>query len=535
MSSTNLQSNNAIINDLSANKGWFRDLSSSNLQVSGTIIANNIDASLNIIDTNINNNYYLTFTEGSGYQKVRIDTNRLIYNPGLDRLGINKDPSFNLDVSGTTKISNQLLVGNLTTSTFMLDVSGSVNIGNSLFQVNTTNNSIVLGSNTVKYGTFAGSTYQGTSGIAIGYQAAQGFSGVASGQGDYAIAIGYQAGQGIAGSLPSGQGINAIALGTEAGNRFQGPNTVAIGTSAGLANQGQYAVAIGYLAGYSGQASNSIVLNSTGVPLVGDTSGTYIAPIRNISNNKALYYNALTKEVTYGDISNGGGSGTNYWTLNGSTIVNNNNGNVKITKTLDMSNNNIYDVSSVLFHNTTYLTSGDFSGNSTTNIKSLIYNNDGTDNISNPVSIMRMSHFTSEVSHSIVQGPTNKTPLRFGTQHINQLGITFVDISKTRFIFPNELSGQFIELYIIQKTNVTNNNMSITVDISSVNNTYNESIDTRFYDRTTTITSTFGPHMISASEYHIGKIYSLFTYYTVSGSGSATVIRNEVIMKSYYV
>ena len=327
MSSTNLQSNNAIINDLSANKGWFRDLSSSNLQVSGTIIANNIDASLNIIDTNINNNYYLTFTEGSGYQKVRIDTNRLIYNPGLDRLGINKDPSFNLDVSGTTKISNQLLVGNLTTSTFMLDVSGSVNIGNSLFQVNTTNNSIVLGSNTVKYGTFAGSTYQGTSGIAIGYQAAQGFSGVASGQGDYAIAIGYQAGQGIAGSLPSGQGINAIALGTEAGNRFQGPNTVAIGTSAGLANQGQYAVAIGYLAGYSGQASNSIVLNSTGVPLVGDTSGTYIAPIRNISNNKALYYNALTKEVTYGDISNGG---LNQWTTSGNNIYNNNTGNVGI-------------------------------------------------------------------------------------------------------------------------------------------------------------------------------------------------------------
>jgi hypothetical protein len=329
----------------------------------------------------------------------------------------------------------------------------------------------------------------------------------------------------------------AISIGANSGFTNQGTAAIAIGAYAGYKDQSSNAIAIGNNAGKTSQHSNSIIINATGNDLSSNiTNSLYIAPIRNTSGiTQSLYYNPTTKEVTYGDISNGGGSGTNYWTLNGSTIVNNNNGNVKITKTLDMSNNNIRDISSLLFHNNTYLTSGDFSGNSTTNIKSLIYNNDGTDNISNPVSIMRMSHFTSEVSHSIVQGPTNKTPLRFGTQHINQLGITFVDISKTRFIFPNELSGQFIELYIIQKTNVTHNNMSITVDISSVNNTYNESIDTRFYDRTTTITSTFGPHMISASEYHIGKIYSLFTYYTVSGSGSATVIRNEVIMKSYYV
>jgi hypothetical protein len=212
--------------------------------------------------------------------------------------------------------------------------------------------------------------------------------------------------------------------------------------------------------------------------------------------------------------------------------INNNNGYVQINNNLDMSNNDILDISSIIFHNNTYLTSGDFVGNSSPLIKSLIYNNNGTENISNPISIMRMSHFTNDVSYNI--GSTD-TPIHFGITHVNQLGITFVDLSKTQFIIPNELSGQYIEIYIIQKTYIGSNNMSITVDISSINNTYNESIDTRFYDRTTTISSTFGPHLISPLEYHSNKIYSLFTYYTIGGSGNAKLIRSEIIMKSYYV
>jgi len=234
--------------------------------------------------------------------------------------------------------------------------------------------------------------------------------------------------------------------------------------------------------------------------------------------------------------SNGSGyyyydANTRIWSV-GLGPINKEDGYLQFSDNLDMSNNNITDVSSLSFHNTTYITSGYISGSSRSDIKSLIYNNNGYENVSNPVSIMRMSHFTNDVSYNIT---TSATPIRFGTQRLNQLGITFVDISKTRFTFSNDLSGQFIEIYIIQKTYTSANNMAITVDISSINNTYKEDIDTRFYDRPTTISSTFGPHMINPTEYHSNKIYSLFTYYTVTGGGSAKLIRSEIIMKSYYV
>jgi hypothetical protein len=235
--------------------------------------------------------------------------------------------------------------------------------------------------------------------------------------------------------------------------------------------------------------------------------------------------------------SNGSGyyyydENTRIWAI-GSGPINTNDNYVQFNNTLDMSNNNITDISSLIFHNNTYITSGNFSGNSTSTIKSLIYNNNGTDYISNPVSIMRMSHFTSDISYDISLSPA-QTPIRFGNQSVNQLGITFVDINRTQFILPDDLSGQFIEIYVIQKTNVSNN-YSVTVDISSINNTYNENIDTRYYNKAGPVTSTFGPHMVRADEIHVGKIYSLFTYAVGSGGGNPSLIRSEVIMKSYYL
>jgi hypothetical protein len=363
------------------------------------------------------------------------------------------------------------------------------------------------------------------------------------------IYIGFNAGL-------NNQGSNAIAIGANAGISNQGTSAIAIGYNAGYKDQSNNAIAIGYNAGRTSQHANSIIINATGNDLSSNTTNSlYIAPIRNTNDiTQSLYYNPTTKEITYGDISDA--NLNNYWTLTGNNIYNTNSGNVGIgnlnptakldvsgtmtvRKTLDLCNNIINDVSAVKFHNNTYITSGDFSGNSSPLIKSLIYNNNGTDNVSNPVSIMRMSHFTNDISYNIGTGSSqitiSRTPIRFGTVHVNQLDIRFVDISKTQFIFPNELSGQFIEVYVIQKTNIPTNNASVTVDISSINNTYNENLDTRYYDRDAIITSTFGPHMIRADELHVGKIYSFFTYCIASGGGTAQLLRSEVIMKSYYV
>jgi hypothetical protein len=347
---------------------------------------------------------------------------------------------------------------------------------------------------------------------------------------------------------------SSIYIGFNSAKTNQGSNSIAIGANAGYKDQSNNAIAIGAYAGSTNQHANSIIINATGIDLSSNSSSSlYIAPIRNSTNNNILFYNPTTKEVTY-DISNSIISGASQWTTSGSNIYNSNSGNVgigtlnpsskldvsgtvTIRKILDLCNNIINDVSSIKFHNNTYLTSSDFSGNTTSSIKSLIYNNNGTDNISNPVSIMRMSHFTNDISYNIGTGNTipAQTPIRFGIQRVNQLGLTFSDISKTQFTVPIELSGQYIEIYVIQKTQIPTNNVSVTVDISAINNSYSENIDTRFYDRTSTITSTFGPHMIRADELHNGKIYSLFTYCIASGGGSAKLIRSEVIMKSYYL
>jgi hypothetical protein len=85
----------------------------------------------------------------------------------------------------------------------------------------------------------------------------------------------------------------------------QGANAVAIGQSAGLTNQGTGAVAIGASAGYTNQGNNSIILNATGANLDQTTANTFtVAPVRNDVANigNVMFYNATSKEITYGNV-----------------------------------------------------------------------------------------------------------------------------------------------------------------------------------------------------------------------------------------
>ena len=243
------------------------------------------------------------------------------------------------------------------------------------------------GNSAIAIGFLAGNSTQGHSAVSIGLQAGQ------NTQGDQAVAIGYRAGQGTQGAYavaigPSAgketQGANAVSIGNFAGNNNQGSYAIAIGNFAGFTNQGNRSIAIGYLAGQTNQSANSIIINAAGTDLAGTSSGLFIDPIRQVTNNKALYYNTSTKEITYSDICS-------QWTSTGNNIYNNNSGNIGIgTNTpsskldvngraiirdsLYMNGSDISDVSGIYFKDGTYIGHGSsFDINSNETIK---FNND---------------------------------------------------------------------------------------------------------------------------------------------------------------
>jgi hypothetical protein len=136
-----------------------------------------------------------------------------------------------------------------------------------------------------------------------------------SGQGNSAVAIGGTAGA-------TNQGVNSVAIGAAAG--AAGNSAVAIGVSSGFSNQGNFAVAIGASAGATNQGNNSIILNATGAALDQTTANTFtVAPVRNDVANTAniMFYNATSKEITYGNVINVAGNITGGNVLFGSGIV----------------------------------------------------------------------------------------------------------------------------------------------------------------------------------------------------------------------
>jgi hypothetical protein len=235
---------------------------------------------------------------------VRISTNNAAYNWIFDRTGnltlpygaIIRDSSINTLAIGTD-------AGNVT---------------------NTQNGAIAIGY-------LAGSDAQNYDAVAIGSSAGGGGSGYYSPQGQEAVAVGSGAGmqsQGIytvaVGSSAGGnlQSTWGVAVGHLAGETIQGIGAVAFGASAGYIGQGAYAVAIGNKAGVTNQGNNSIIINATGNVLNQTTANTFtVAPIRTDSGNtaQALYYNTLTKEITYANVTAGG---SNYGNVNVAAYLN---------------------------------------------------------------------------------------------------------------------------------------------------------------------------------------------------------------------
>jgi hypothetical protein len=152
----------------------------------------------------------------------------------------------------------------------------------------------ILGLNTVKVaiGDQAGQTNQGGSTVGVGGGAG------ATNQGGSAVAVGYVAGY-------NNQGSASVAIGSNAAQGGQGTQAVAVGFAAGQNGQGDYSVAIGSFAG-NVQAANSIALNATGSSLNPQSTGFFVAPVRNVTQSNALFYNTATKEITYGTAASSG-------------------------------------------------------------------------------------------------------------------------------------------------------------------------------------------------------------------------------------
>ena len=163
----------------------------------------------------------------------------------------------------------------------------------------------------VAIGSYAGVTNQGNAAVAVGKEAGN------TTQGFGAVAIGSSAGSNT-------QGGSAVALGDSAGQNSQGVYSVAIGYAAAQNNQGASAVAIGFYAGQTSQANNSIILNATGSALNQTTANTFtVAPVRNDVANigNVMFYNATSKEITYGNVISVAGNITGGNILFGSGIV----------------------------------------------------------------------------------------------------------------------------------------------------------------------------------------------------------------------
>ena len=130
--------------------------------------------------------------------------------------------------------------------------------------------------------------------------------GIANASGDYSAAIGYSASSSGENSIALGKSAvssNSYATALGASTKATGLYSTALGTTAVANNTDN--IAIGHLAGSSSgftitNAINSIIINGSGSELTAANSGLYVAPVRSSTSTQVLFYDATTKEITYG-------------------------------------------------------------------------------------------------------------------------------------------------------------------------------------------------------------------------------------------
>ena len=173
-----------------------------------------------------------------------------------------------------------------------VDISGILVVKEDISAQNFTSSRIKVSTTKIGIGSNSGESNQGNYSLAIGEKAGQ------TNQDQSSIAIGNYAAN-------SSQGASSIAIGTNSGKTSQSNFSIALGYNAGETSQGQNSIAIGSNAGKTTTHNNSIILNASSSELNSTSANSlYIAPIRESSQIKALYYNTTTNEITYDNISN---------------------------------------------------------------------------------------------------------------------------------------------------------------------------------------------------------------------------------------
>lgn len=147
---------------------------------------------------------------------------------------------------------------------------------------------------------------------------------------------------------------------------------------------------------------------------------------------------------------------------------------------------------------------------------------------SQPISLTRISILKNSDTQILSGGIGNEAILNLSDILINQLEFVVSNnvISKTS----TDISNQIIELYSNFNIDVSANT-SFSFDISSVDTTFNKSIDTKYLQTTGTHNITFGPQIIIPSEFSNSNQFVLKI--TNNTSNNIIILDKTIFFKSY--
>jgi hypothetical protein len=147
-----------------------------------------------------------------------------------------------------------------------------------------------------------------------------------------------------------------------------------------------------------------------------------------------------------------------------------------------------------------------------------------------PVCIQRMSVFVNDISFTLPNG-TNLI-YSLGQSKVNQMELSFDDVSNTIINASQSIANQFVELYVNLLVNASNNT-NLDVEISGLNSSFLEVIDSRSISKSGIYNVNFSNHIVSPDEFTPGDKY-VFKINNF-GSQNVQVLKITTVLKTFLV